>query len=106
MNEVKNKKFKTLKELNNCLIIELNKDQTFQYKLNVTKSYVVIRCTQCTKYQFWFRNKDKKDMISIFPEVNFDKNLKNIEFDEDKEIDVVFFRMINRKHQKCKHMTE
>lgn len=69
------------------LISRLNDLSNLNYVSNETSKYMQVKCSQCKKFSFWFKNKDDIDMEAF----------KDAEFNDEgeKEINLVFFRSIN-----------
>lgn len=109
LNEIKEKQivFSSMAELREELVDKINSDNSksvssIKYDASLTEKYVTLKCRQGCKFNFWFQNKDQKDMKSFFVKNFTKKNLQIAEENKNK-INVKFFRSINQNHEKKMH---
>lgn len=92
MNGIKSKIYKTFADLEDELVAKLNAESPkIKYKAQMTSKYVVIKCTCCKLFAYWFQNTDKIDVEAL---------MKN----GDKNFNLVFFRSINQNHVRTQHL--
>ena len=71
------------------------------YKYKITPKYVQVVCVNCTKFQYWYKNKDNIDMNN-FCVMNGNKKIE-VEPSVSDEVNLTFFRSINMNHDLSKH---
>ena len=91
LNSIKSKVYPTFADLENDLIPQLNADSNLiQYKAQMTSKYVVVKCTCCKLFAYWFQNTDKVDVEALMKNGN-------------KNFNLVLFRSINQNHVLAQH---
>ena len=95
LNSIRQVVFKTRKDFEHNVIDKLNSignksTSQFYYKYYITTKYIVIRCSCCKTFAFWFKNVDKINVESLVDAGNENLNL-------------IFYRLINQNHSRAMH---
>lgn len=87
MDEIKTTIFKSASNFEAQVVNRLNQGSSVTYCYKLTQKYLVLKCTECSKFSFWFKNVDGHDVSTL----------------SQNELNVTLFRAINRNHTHLDH---
>ena len=65
LNQAKQEVFETREDFENLLMGSINSFSTITYQSHETSKYLTLKCSKCSRFKFWFHNKDDLDMSTI-----------------------------------------
>lgn len=100
VNKIKDTVFPTLSSFNDQFITKINSLGKITYKLHETPRYIMIKCTKCKRFSYWFSNKD-----GVSQEDLAQQTTQSLKFTASGEpiIDLKYFRCIVQTHDYKSH---